>query len=134
MAGGEDQEKCEALARNLGVGHIVEFLGYRPDVSADIEAADVFLLSSMEDPFPLVCVYAALHEVPVICFEDAGGMPEFTARGGGEAVPYGDISAVSQAVIGYSQDEEKRRRHGAKGTASPPPGAMNSISLRMPSL
>ncbi|MCX6958478.1 MAG: class I SAM-dependent methyltransferase [Verrucomicrobiae bacterium] len=50
------------------------FLDERPSVEEIIAAADVFFLSSREDPFPLVALIAAGHGVPILLFSGATGI------------------------------------------------------------
>jgi glycosyltransferase involved in cell wall biosynthesis len=61
-------------------------------------ALDAFALLSREDPFPLACLEAAAAGAPVLCFEGAGGMPEFTRRGCGLSVPYLDLHALAEQI------------------------------------
>jgi glycosyltransferase involved in cell wall biosynthesis len=61
-------------------------------------ALDAFALLSREDPFPLACLEAAAAGAPILCFEGAGGMPEFTRRGCGLSVPYLDLNALAEQV------------------------------------
>lgn len=105
---GPDRADCEALARRLGIDSRVTFTGYQADIEPFLRASDVFLLPSEEDPFPLVCLYAGVALNPVICFADAGGMPEVVARGGGRVVPFGDVAAMADAVLAYLDDDAAR--------------------------
>jgi|GEM_PF-1627041 len=50
------------------------FLNERPNVEEVIAAADVFFLSSREDPFPLVALIAAGYNVPIVLFSGATGV------------------------------------------------------------
>jgi len=68
---------------------------------------DVFVLPSREDPFPLVCLEAASVGKPLICFDKAGGMPEFLKGGGGIIVPYGDVPAMASAVTALYNDRDR---------------------------
>lgn len=79
------------------------------------QAADVFLLSSREDPFPLVAIMAALCQTPIVCFADAGGIPEFVACDAGIVVPYEDVSAMSQACLQLIQQPQLREQFGIAG-------------------
>jgi glycosyltransferase involved in cell wall biosynthesis len=56
----------------------VIFTGIQADPYKFFAAMDLFALTSREDPFPLVCLEAAGSGKPTICFDRAGGMPEFT--------------------------------------------------------
>ena len=82
--------------RNAG-GHIL-FPGFRPHTDVYFSGADVFLLSSREDPFPSVVLEAMDAGLPVIGFEDAGGFCDLLNDGGGLTVPYEDIAATVTAV------------------------------------
>ncbi len=115
IGGGPDQEECEALVREKGLSKNVLFTGYEPNIMRYLDASDVFLLPSEEDPFPLVCLYAAMALNPVICFKDAGGMPEFVAKGCGQSVKFGDAKAMAGALKVYLEDESLRLNHGSKG-------------------
>jgi glycosyltransferase involved in cell wall biosynthesis len=68
---------------------------------------DVFALTSREDPFPLVCLEAASLGKPIICFEGAGGMPEFVSDDAGSVVPLGDTKAFADAILEYYRDRSK---------------------------
>jgi glycosyltransferase involved in cell wall biosynthesis/ubiquinone/menaquinone biosynthesis C-methylase UbiE len=101
--------------RRKGLEGRVSFLGEKSNPEEYYAAADVFLLPSREDPFPLVVLEAADHSLPAVCFQDSGGMPEFiaqTGKEGGYAVPMGDIEAMAEKVAALLMDEGMRRRMG----------------------
>jgi glycosyltransferase involved in cell wall biosynthesis len=80
-----------------------------------ISRFDILMLSSREDPYPLVVLEAALAEIPVVCFEGAGGAPELIESDAGFVVPYLDISAASDALIQLILDPSLRQEMGHKG-------------------
>jgi glycosyltransferase involved in cell wall biosynthesis len=112
IGGGPDQDQCERMVADHGLDANVRFTGYEPDIMRWLAASDIFILPSEEDPFPLVCLYAAMALNPIICFRDAGGMPEFVAQGSGQAVPFNNTKAMAEAVFAYAQDPMKRERAG----------------------
>ncbi|MEB3165879.1 MAG: glycosyltransferase family 4 protein [Cyanobacteriota bacterium] len=69
-------------------------------------------LLSREDPYPVVCLEGAALGVPTVCFEQAGGMPEFVAGGHGLAVPYLDLAAFADALHSLACDPAQRQRLG----------------------
>ena len=81
-----------------GLAAHVTFLGPKPNPRDWFRAGDVFLLPSREDPFPLVCLEAAEAGMPVVCFAEAGGMPDFVEDDAGFVVPYLDVEAMAEAV------------------------------------
>ena len=90
----------------------VEFVGEVADPRGLLESADVFVLPSREDPFPLVCLEAAQSGLPVVCFADGGGAPELVEEDAGRVVPYLDVGAMATAVAEIVGDEELRARLG----------------------
>ena len=91
VGGSPDSYQYKEMARDvrlMGLGHRVLFVGGKSDLKGYYEAFDVFLLTSREDPFPLVCLEAGLAGTPTVCFADAGGMPEFVRADAGAVVPY----------------------------------------------
>ena len=83
-------EELEAKVRKLGLEDRVFFLGEAQDARSYFAAGDVFLLTSREDPFPLVCLEAADCGLPIVCFDKAGGMPDFVQDDAGYVVPFKD--------------------------------------------
>ncbi len=61
------------------------------------ETADYFLLTSIEDPYPLVMLEAAYLQKPIIAF-NSGGANEFIKQGMGTVVTNSDISALEPAI------------------------------------
>ena len=68
---------------------------------------------SREDPYPLVCLEAASVGKPIICFADAGGMPEFVEEDCGFVVPYLDIDGFAARVIELSSSPDLLTRMSA---------------------
>jgi glycosyltransferase involved in cell wall biosynthesis len=99
-------------ARNSGISESVRFLGEKTNPTDYFTAADIFLLTSREDPFPLVCLENASLGNPIICFEKSGSIPELVGDDGGCVVPYLDVEAMAAAVINLADDPILRRGRG----------------------
>jgi len=84
---------------NSSLGGMVHFVGATSDTGIYFGAADVFVLTSREDPFPLVVMEAASHGKPTVCFERAGGAPEFVEADAGFVVPDLDVAAMADRII-----------------------------------
>ena len=114
--GGETESgeisKLERLANASGVGGDVRFVREVSTPLPFMIASDVFLLSSREDPFPLVCLESADCGVPIICFAGAGGMPDFVGSTCGEVAPYLDVPAMAHALTSLLGDDTRARRLG----------------------
>ncbi len=90
------------------------FTGLRSDTAPYFAAADVFALTSREDPCPFSNLEAMESGLPVVVFEGAGGAPD-VIRDAGIAVPYLDVDAMTGAVIELLGDDRKRSDMGAVG-------------------
>lgn len=114
--GGETEKgeisTLKRMADSNGVGDKVKFVGEVSTPLPFMIASDIFLLSSREDPFPLVCLESADCGVPIICFAEAGGMPNFVESSCGEVTPYLDVSAMAQALSSLLGDEARARTLG----------------------
>jgi glycosyltransferase involved in cell wall biosynthesis/GT2 family glycosyltransferase len=75
--------------------HAVPFTS---QVGGYYSAADVFLLTSREDPFPTVVLEALQCAIPTIAFEGSGGIPEMLRRhGAGVIAPMADVEQAIDA-------------------------------------
>ena len=113
-----------------GLGGKVRFIGSVARPADYISAADVFALTSREDSFPLVCLEAAALGKPIVCFADAGGMPEFVEDDAGFVVPYLDIETMASRVIALVDSRECRRILGE--TARRKVGERHDVSKAAP--
>jgi glycosyltransferase involved in cell wall biosynthesis len=89
----------QSQVANSSLRDVVHFVGHTSDTRPYFEASEVFLLTSREDPFPLVMMEAAQCGKPIVCFEDAGGAPEFVEADAGFIIPDLDIARMSEKVI-----------------------------------
>jgi glycosyltransferase involved in cell wall biosynthesis len=77
-------------------------------------SANIFVLTSREDPFPLVCLEAASLGKPIICFDQSGGMPEFVSNGCGYVVPYLSIDSVREKIYYLKENRNIAEEIGNK--------------------
>ncbi|WP_172840472.1 glycosyltransferase family 4 protein [Virgibacillus phasianinus] len=75
---GSERKQAEALAEQLGITGYVHFLGHRQDVECFYNLADVTMLTSASESFPLVLLESARARTPVIS-TDVGGVKELIA-------------------------------------------------------
>jgi glycosyltransferase involved in cell wall biosynthesis len=95
----------------LGIAEQVRFVGAVDDPSQLLQAMDVFVLTSRDDTFPLVCLEASALGKPIVCF-DAGGMTEFLEPSERLVVPYLDVDAMASRVTELLSSGDDRRRLG----------------------
>ena len=99
--------------RLAGIEDWVHFISQISNPMDYYSVFDVFTMVSREDPFPLVNLEVAALGKPIVCFDNAGGTPEFVADDAGFVVSYLDIEAMADKVICLAKDEVLRKRLGA---------------------
>lgn len=97
-----------------GFEDAISFVGEQESPSEFYKDLDVFLMTSREDPFPLVCIEIAQLEKPIICFKGATGTEELLINGGGCIVPYLDVKAMAEKVVHYYNNREIMKADGEK--------------------
>ena len=113
-AGGIDPATQAYLGTEIAMAEATSsfrMLGHRADARALLAAADIFLLTSREDPLPSVALEALAAGTPVVAFDETGGIPELLARtGGGASVPLGDAAAMARIALRLARETTPERR------------------------
>jgi glycosyltransferase involved in cell wall biosynthesis len=107
--------ELEHDVRHAGISENIHFIDHVSDPLDYYREFDVFAMISREDPFPLVNLEAAALGKPIVCFDNAGGTPEFVEDDAGFTVPYLDISSMADKIITLVRDEGLRKKCGSKG-------------------
>jgi glycosyltransferase involved in cell wall biosynthesis len=111
----DDQRRLSHDIKAAGLTNLVSWTGEVSNPLDYFSSFDAFALVSREDPFPLVCLEAALLGIPVLCFAKAGGIPEFLETDSGFVVDYLDVGAMADKLQLLADDEALRRRLGSCG-------------------
>lgn len=80
-----------------GLSDRIRITGHVDDVERYYAAADVFFLTSREDPFPSVVMEALAMGLPAVGYAGCGGCDEMIARHG-RLVPDDDLTAPARAI------------------------------------
>ena len=104
-----------ALAKELGVGDAVRFLGYVAPVQRAIEESAIVVVPSMGEGFGMVALEAMERARPVIAAE-IGGLGELVEEGvTGFLVPPGEPEPLATAIIALARDPALAARMGDAG-------------------
>jgi glycosyltransferase involved in cell wall biosynthesis len=107
-------EELPRLARRLGIGKRVDFLGHRADARAVMGGLDVIALSSLTEGSPLVALEAMLAGVPIVA-SACGGVPDQIRDGiDGLLVPPGDPVALAATTMRLLREPRLARRLAAR--------------------
>lgn len=111
---GVDWERVRSDRERAGADH-VHFLPVVADPVPWFVAADVFALTSREDPLPLVCLEAGVLGTPVVTYR-SGGIPSLLHAAGPVAaagiIDHLDVVAMADRVLALLHDGEQRRLAG----------------------
>lgn len=111
---GPMREQWTRLAEHLKVSSAVHWAGGR-DPSPLLAGADLFVLPSREERFPMSLLEAMATELPVIATE-VGSVPDIlNSPNVGVRVPAGDPAALSRAITRLLTDLVSRQAIGAAG-------------------
>ncbi len=105
------QEELRRIRHDIALSEMADsvfFIGGKTDVSHFYQCFDLFLLTSREDPFPLVMLEAAYCSIPLIGFSGSGGIEEFGADGAAVLVPYLDINAMAEEALTLLSEPDRR--------------------------
>ncbi|TWU29154.1 glycosyltransferase [Novipirellula artificiosorum] len=112
---GEERPSIERLIDKLGLHRSITLLGTRNDVPRLINAADMFLMTSVSEGIPLTLIEAMANGVPCVS-TDAGGIAEVVLDGvTGLLSPAGDDAAIAASVMRLAKDADLRKRMGEQG-------------------
>jgi phosphatidylinositol alpha-1,6-mannosyltransferase len=110
-------EEYVALARTLGLDEEVHFVGHvdHGELPSYYASADLFVLPSRMESFPLVLLEAMAGGLPVVATA-VGGVPEVVVNGEtGLLVPPNGPQGLAEAINSLLDDPERMKQMGARG-------------------
>lgn len=112
---GELMAELQALAGSLGINQALTFTGFRTDVGAFYDIADVFVMSSIQEGLGTAMLDALALGKPVVA-TNAGGIPEIIKDGEtGRLVEAGNPWALADGIIqmlAHRDDAQKMAQRG----------------------
>ena len=107
---GPGRPRAQELAKSLGVGERVVFLGKHDSVEELLSCADLFLLPSGSESFGFAALAAMASGTPVVA-ASIGGVPELLPHGeAGYLYPVGDVEGMSEGSLRILNDPELQTR------------------------
>ena len=86
------------------LSNMVRMPGFVEETARFHAAADLFFLSSREDPFPFVALESLDAGVPIIAFRGSGGGADLAENVSGAVVTPGDDQALDAMLLGWLGD------------------------------
>jgi N-acetyl-alpha-D-glucosaminyl L-malate synthase BshA len=114
---GDKRDEIESLAKELGIGGAVRFLGVRKDIPRLMAASDAFMLSSVSEGVSVTLLEAMGCELP-IATTNVGGNGEVVIDGdNGLLSPRGDAPSLGTNLTRLLTTPSMRQQMGAAGRA-----------------
>lgn len=104
----------KAQVKALNIEGQVMFTGPLEHNYYNLAPFDLFFLSSREDPYPLVVLEAGFMQVPTLCFENSGGIPEFVGEDAGWIVPGLSADKAAASILTLYSQREALHAKGAR--------------------
>jgi glycosyltransferase involved in cell wall biosynthesis len=108
-------ESCYRLHEELQLGDAFSFMGPTSDPTGVMREADLVLMTSISEGFPMSVLEALSQARPVVT-TSVGGVLD-AMRGAGMTAPPGDVYGLADAVTTLLLDEELAERLGRRGHA-----------------
>jgi glycosyltransferase involved in cell wall biosynthesis len=112
---GELMSELKALSNSLGLDRKLVFTGFRQDVGAFYDIADLFVMSSIQEGLGTAVLDALALGKPVVATK-AGGIPEIIADGKtGRLVEAADPLALANGIIEMLGRSDRAQQMAANG-------------------
>ena len=112
---GDDRERLEQRAHDLGLAKSCLFLGYQEDVAQWYAVCDAVVLTSVSEGTPVTIIEALAAGRPVVATK-VGGVPDVVDEGEtGFLVRPGDTHALAERLEILARDPERRTAMGETG-------------------
>lgn len=109
------KEHCQNLAKELGIGDQVEFLGYRNDIDRLLPMCDIAVASSLREGLPVNIMEAMACGLPIIASENRGHRELVQNDHNGWSTGPNDQEAMAEKIKLLVQNKELRVRLGTCG-------------------
>jgi UDP-glucose:(heptosyl)LPS alpha-1,3-glucosyltransferase len=118
VVGDGDRGPFEALADDAGLRGRVLFVGGTEEPERYFEAADIFVLPTLQDPWGITLVEAMAAGLPTITTTVAGAAAAVEEAGAGIVLPERSPSELRDALAVLLGDPARRRELGERGRAA----------------
>jgi glycosyltransferase involved in cell wall biosynthesis len=116
---GDYEEKLRSLTFDLGLGDLVDFLGYVSEEEKVrlLQRAWVHVLTSPKEGWGISILEAAACGTPTVASHSPGLRDAVRHQETGLLVPHGDVDALCQALLALLSDRDARERMGRDARA-----------------
>jgi glycosyltransferase involved in cell wall biosynthesis len=102
----EMKKRFKEYTERNGLSKKIMVTGFLPYSFSNLLPFDLFLLTSREDPYPLVVIEAAFNKLPAISFE-SGGITEFISTDAGWTIPDFSVNLMAEKIVELKQNPSR---------------------------
>lgn len=115
VGGGELMDKLQTLSASLGIKHEIIFTGFRHDVGAFYQIADLFVMSSVQEGLGTAVLDAMALGKPVVATR-SGGIPEIISDGEtGRLVAPANPEALAAGIVELLTHTDRAKQMASQG-------------------
>jgi len=108
------QEECRQLSSQLGVEHMVDYLGYRSDIDQLLALSDAAVSSSLREGLPVNIMEAMSVGLPIIATRNRGHIELVKHQENGFIVQPDQVEQMSEYMLLLGQSFQIRQRMGIR--------------------
>jgi glycosyltransferase involved in cell wall biosynthesis len=116
VGGGSCRPMLERRSADLGLDRVVDFAGPALDVISSLDRIDLFLATSVSEPYGIAAVEAMARRVPVVAMPCPGGLAELVGEAG-LLLEDRRIETAAAAVRGLLSNDAARNELRARGVS-----------------
>ncbi|MCF6165359.1 Glycosyltransferase [Furfurilactobacillus rossiae] len=104
---GEDRDEAPRLAKKLGINDHLTWHGFVENPWSKITVADVLLLTSTYEGFPMVLIEGASRGLFLISSDCPTGPSDIVSRQNGTLYPLGDVNSLSKKITNIIEHKDQ---------------------------
>lgn len=110
---GPEHRPLAALIETLGLKDKVAMVGWVDDIEKFLNAGDIFVMPSLDEPFGIVVLEAMAMGLPIVS-SDSQGPKEILDSDIAWLANVGDVESLTEALLAACNNHEERRRKSEK--------------------
>lgn len=106
------QEPCRELASRLGVEHMIDFLGYRDDISRILPMCDIAVSGSLREGLPVNIMEAMACGLPIVATRNRGHLELIKDQRNGYLIEPQSADQFASRILELANSTELRHAMG----------------------
>ncbi|WP_209122900.1 glycosyltransferase family 4 protein [Alkalihalobacillus sp. BA299] len=131
LAGEGLQENCRQLVHQLGIDHMVDFLGFRKDIDSLLPMCDIAVGSSFREGLPVNIMEAMACGLPIVASRNRGHVELVQDQVNGYIVSPKDYGQFARSLLRLFQNDALRNQMGTASLHLVNTYSLSQLSLEL---